>query len=148
MRIFYSFVALLCTGLLFFVPISEGIEGFRTDTKVDELPSVTAVAETTDNLTLSHSIYNDDPTGLTLLSTDADDTPALNSYQASTHSIIVSGLADNTTRTITVTYTISAMTLWSGVDTLMDYTPLVWYLSVVSFIVISLLAIWRGGRIL
>jgi hypothetical protein len=144
LRIFYSFLILLTIGILFFLPFTEGVAAFRTDTKVDDLPCVTAPAATTDNLTLTHKVYNADVSTLTLSSSNSGDTPALSAYADTDHTILVSGLADNVTRTLTVTYDIAALTVWSGIDTLLNFTPLIWYLCLVAFIPLSLVAIWRG----
>ena len=125
------------------LPITEAVDAFRSDTKVDELPCTTGSGETTDNLTLTHEVYEDDTTGMTLLSSDGDDTPVLSSYDSTYHSIYITGLADNTTRTITATYYISAMTIWTGIDTLLNMTPMIWYISIVAFIPLALIVIWR-----
>jgi hypothetical protein len=144
LRIFYSFLILLTIGILFFLPFTDGVRAFRTDTKQDELPSPTAVGVTTGNLTLTHAVYLDDTTTMTLSSSVGTDTPALTAYAPTNHTIAFSGLTANTTRFITVTYDIAALTVWSGIDTLLNFTPLIWYLCLVAFIPLSLVAIWKG----
>ena len=133
-------------GALFFLPITDGITAVKTDTKIDRLPSVTGAGETTDNLTLTNEVYNDDTSDLTLDSSDGDDTPTLTAYAPGNHTIAISGLSANTTRTITVTYDIAALTIWSGVDTLLGYFPMIWYILAIVMAPAALIAIWKFRR--
>ena len=133
-------------GALFFLPITDGITAVKTDTKIDRLPSVTGAGETTDNLTLTNEVYNDDTSDLTLDSSDGDDTPTLTAYAPGNHTIAISGLSENTTRTITVTYDIAALTIWSGVDTLLGYFPMIWYILAIAMAPAALIAIWKFRR--
>ena len=118
----------------------------KTDTKIDRLPSVTGAGETTDNLTLTNEVYNDDTSDLTLDSSDGDDTPTLTAYAPGNHTIAISGLSENTTRTITVTYDIAALTIWSGVDTLLGYFPMIWYILAIAMAPAALIVIWKFRR--
>ena len=46
---------------------------------------------------------------------------------------------------MTITYFVSAMTLWLAVDTLFGWTPMIWYLCLVLIVPLALYLIWREG---
>jgi hypothetical protein len=126
------------------LPFSEAVYDFKTDLKEDSFTSVTADNVTTDNFTLTHEVYDDDTSTLTILSSLSDDIPVLSSYAPVGHSVLISGLADNTTRTLQIAYDIYALSGWAGIDTLVSRLNLIWLLCLVAFIPVALVAIWRG----
>ena len=146
MRIFYAFLVLMTAAILLMVPVSEAVYDFRTDLKTDIFTSVTDVDETTDNLTLTNDVYNDDTSTLTILSSESSDVPALAAYGESNHTILVSGLSENTTRTLTVTYDIYSLPGWAGIDAIVSKTNFLWYLALIAFVPLALIAVWRGSH--
>jgi len=144
LKIFSSFLVVLTAVLLFFLPFSEAVYDFRTDVKTDSLYSATDPGEATDNLTLTHEIYDDDSSTLSLLSSNSADIPVLSAYSPDSHSILVSGLSENSTRTLAVSYDIYALTGWSGIDTFVSRLGLFWILIIFSFVVCGFVVLFRG----
>lgn len=144
MRIFYAFLVLVTAAILFMLPVSEAIYDFRTDLKVDALPSYTAPAETTDNLTLTHQVYDNDTSSVVVLSSDSDDLPILSAYDDPTHSVLISGLTDNTTRTLQISYDIYALSGWDAIDVVVSRVNLIWFLCIIAFIPAAIVVIFRG----
>lgn len=75
----------------------------------------TAVSIYSANATLGRSIYNDDTTSVTGISSNvSSDTPAAASYNSVSKALEVSGLSANITRTLTVVFMIDSTTLPAG----------------------------------
>ena len=134
---------MFATALLFMLPFSEGVYDFQTDLQEDSLTSTTAVGATSDNLTLSEAIYEDDTTTLSVTSDDSTDVPVLAAYDSTTQSVNITGLTANATRTLEIDYDIDALPGWSGIDTLVSRLNLFWLIGIVGFIPASLIAIWK-----
>lgn len=144
MRIFYAFLILVTAAILFMLPVSEAIYDFRTDLKTDALPSYTAPGETTDNLTLTHQVYDNDTSSIIVFSSDSDDLPVLSAYDHSSHSVLLSGLSENTTRSMEISYDIYALSGWNAVDVVVSRVNLIWFLCIIAFIPAAIVVIFRG----
>ncbi len=143
MRVFYSFLILLTSAILFMLPVSEATYDYRTNLQEDTFTVATGAGEVSDNVSLTHVLYDNDTSTITILSNDADDAPAFSSYNTTTRALEVSGLADSTNRTLTVSYDINALSAWSGVSAFADRMNLIWYLGIVAFLVIAIVVMWR-----
>lgn len=145
MRIFYSFMIIVCATILLLLPVSSGVYDFRTDERTDSFAVTTAVATTNATVQLLVALYNNDPVSLSFTSNNTDDNPTYSSYNATSRALGVAGLAANSTHTLGVTYDIDAVT-GSGLDTFMDYLPYIWIIIWVAFPIAGLAAIWIRRR--
>lgn len=144
MRIFYSFLIIFCSVILWLLPVSQGIYDFETDLKLDNLYATTAVGTTNSTIQLTSDIYDDDTGTLSISSNDSDDVPAIYSYNATTRALVVTGLADNTTRTISATYDVDAIEGPEAIGDFFEIFPFLWIVIISVFPVAGLTAIWMG----
>ncbi len=144
MRIFYSFLVILTATLLWMLPLTAAIYDFRTDVQEDTFASATGGVETTDNVTLSVELYDDDIQTIDILSSLATDIPAASSYNSTNRVLTVGGLSANTTRSLTISYDVSALVGNDAINTLADRLPWIWMLCIVGFAPASLAAIFTG----
>ena len=144
MRIFKSFLVVLTAVLLFMLPLTLAVYGFKTDVETDYYTYSTGVGVTTGSVVLQKAIYDNDTDTLTITSDDADDAPLYSSYNTTSRSLAFSGLSGNTTRTLTVMYDIDALGAGAGLETLVD--KLAWFLLliVIAFPVAGIAAIFTN----
>ena len=90
----------------FSTPILDGIKTWRTDGLSTQTTVVaTAAGVTTANVTLAKDLYQANVVSVSsLASTDGADAPAATSYTESTLVLLVSGLNDDSSRTLTIGY--------------------------------------------
>ena len=119
-RIFLGFLIIVTVSILFMIPVTEAIYDYRTDVRDDPFTLPTGVAETGANMTLIKPIYDNDTATLGFLSDNVSDSPIYTAYDTATRELEVSGLAANTTRLLTVSYDVDAMSASAAVSTLMD----------------------------
>lgn len=144
MRIFWGFLIILTSALLWLVPISRAVYDFRTDLRTDTFTVTTPAASTNVTVTLFDTIYNNDTATLSVTSNVTSDAPALFSYNEATRSTVFNGLTDNITHTLRVAYDISALSGDVAIETILDLTPYFWYLVVVAFPIAGLASIFTG----
>ena len=143
MRIIYSFTIVLTSVFLFLLPLSTLVYNYRTDPRTDDFTVTTAAGVTTANVTLLKFIYDDD-TGTVSFSSTIDEVPALTSYNATSKTILVSALTDNTSRTLSVTYDVNVIEESDAINNLLDRVAWIWMLIVIAFPMAGLAAIWTG----
>lgn len=143
MRIFYSFLVVLVSAVLALLPITQGIYDFQTDQREDNF-TVTTGAVTNTTVQLFTTLYDNDTSTIEILSHDSDDSPLYNSYNTTTRALLITGLAENTTRTIDVTYDVNALGDSSGISTFVGYLAYIWIIIWVAFPIAALIAIWTG----
>ena len=112
-------------------PFTESIYNFRTDVQDDEFSTDTESGQTTANVTLIKELYEDDTGTIEILSSISTDTPAFSSYNSTTRQVLISGLDDDTTRALTVSYDVDALDWIDAADTFLDITPFIWYCLIV-----------------
>jgi hypothetical protein len=144
MRIFYAFVIVIASAILFVLPVSEGIYDFRTEFRTDTYSTDTAVGVTTANETLLGDLYNCDLGSVSIDSTLATDTPLAGSINCTNRVLNITGLTANTTRTLDITYDYDALQGNTAVNSLMDNLPWIWILIIVGFGPAAILAIFMG----
>ena len=144
MRIFYAFLVIATATMLWMLPITSAIYDFRTDIQEDSFTSDTAVLQTTDNVTLSHVLYDSDNSTIDILSSISDDTPVLSSYNSTSRLLGISGLSANTTRTLDVSYDVDALKGSDAVNRLLDVVPYLWLMCIAVFPPAALAAIFLG----
>lgn len=144
MRIFYAFIIMFVAAVLWMLPVTEGIYDFRTDVRTDINTVTTSIGVTTGNITLFSTLYDNDTSTITISSDDSDDSPLYSSYNTTTRRLVFSGLAANTTRTMTVLYDVDALTESEAVGNLLDMVDFLWLLVLVAFPGAAIIAIITG----
>lgn len=144
MRIFYAFLIIVIAAVLFMLPLTEASYDFRTDERTDSFDVDTGVGESTDNVTLHAEVYDDDLETISILSDLSTDSPVADSYGSATREVAVSGLTENTTRELDVTYDIDALDASDAISGLIDRLPWVWLLTIIAFPMAALFAIFTG----
>lgn len=123
------------------LPVTEGIYDFRTDVRTDLFTVTTGVGVTNSTVQLFTDIYDNDTSTLDLSSNDGDDTPLYSSYNSTTRNLVVTGLAANTTRTLTALYDYDALSESAAVNNLLDLVPFIWILLLVGFSAAGIVAV-------
>lgn len=145
MRIFYAFVITLAAALLFLVPYTEVGDEFLTDIRTDTFANEsTAPADTTASVVLVKSVYDDDIQLVTPTSNLSTDAPVAFSYNATNRELVVSGLTDNATRTLTIDYSIDALGGTGAVNTLASRFPWIMLLCAIVIAPAAIGAIFLG----
>lgn len=143
MRIFYAFLVIITATFLFMLPITQAVYDFRTDVREDTFTVTTAVGISSANTTLLKAIYSDDTATIGYESSIAE-VPVLSSYNATSRQLTTSGLTDNTSRSLVVSYDVTALNDATGFDTLLDRVPLIWLLMVIAFPIAALASMFVG----
>jgi len=143
MRIFYAFLIVVTSAILFMLPITKAVYDFRTDLRTDTFITATA-GVTSANETLLDALYGDDIGSIDIVSSNATDTPLPNSYNSTSQVLNIIGLGTNTSRTLAVSYDVDALESSSGISNLLDYIPFIWILICVAFGPAALFAIFTG----
>jgi len=125
------------------LPITQAVYDFRTDVREDTFTVTTAVGISSANTTLLKAIYSDDTATIGYESSIAE-VPVLSSYNATSRQLTTSGLTDNTSRSLVVSYDVTALNDATGFDTLLDRVPLIWLLMVIAFPIAALASMFVG----
>jgi len=144
MRIYQAFLVMMTTAILFLLPVSAGIYDFRTDVREDSFSVTTGVGVTSANVTLIKALYDDDISTATALSDNTTDTPTVNAYNTVTRALTIGGLQSETTRGVTVSYDVYALTGGGAIDTLISRIDLIWLICLIAFPAVALAAIFVG----
>ena len=143
MRIFWAFLIIATAAMLWMLPITQAIYDFRTDVQTDTFTSDTGVGQTTDNVTLTQELYSDNLSSIdNILSSISDDSPVVASYNATTRLTDITGLSDNNTRTLTVSYDVDAVVGSDAINDLADKVPWIWLIIFALFPVTALAAMF------
>ncbi len=144
MRIFQAFLVLMASTVLFLLPLTLAAYDFKTDQQEDTFSMVTAVGETSDNISLSELLYDADVTTVYVLSDLGTDNISWSSYNATTNHLLISGMTDNSTRVLTATYDVDALGGNAAIIMLADRLAWIWLLLVIAFAPAALAAIFTG----
>jgi len=143
MRIFYSFMIILVAVFLWLLPLSDMVYAFRTDPVTDESEVDTAVAVTTENITLDKYVYDDDIDTISVVSS-INEVPVVTSYNSTSKTVLISSLDADDSRTLSVTYDTDVITDNDAINNLLDRADWIWMLLIIAFPVASLAAIWTN----
>jgi len=144
MRIYQAFLVMMTTAILWLLPVSDGIYDFRTDVREDSFSVTTGVGETTADVVLVKELYDDDISTVTALSDNTTDTPTADAYNTGTRALTVGGLQAETSRGLTVSYDVYALTGGGAIDTLISRYDLIWIICLIAFPAVALAAIFVG----
>lgn len=143
MRIFWAFLIIVVSTILWLLPITTAIYDFRTDQREDTFATETG-AGTTANVTLLDDLYEDDTGSVDIDSDLATDAPLPSSYNATNQNLLVNGLTASANRTLIVTYDIDALSESEAVSNILDRLPLIWLVVIIAFPPAALFAIFTG----
>ena len=144
MRIFYAFLIIFVSVILWTLPITQMVYDYRTDQRTDTYSTDTAVGVTSANETLLDDLYGCDMGSIDIDSTLATDAPLPNSVNCTNRVLNITGLTANTTRTLDITYDYDALEGNNAIDTLLGWIPYINILIIVCFPIASILAMWKG----
>lgn len=146
-KIFWSFIIIFLSVLFAFLPVTDAAYAFKTDTKTDTFSVSTGAGETTGNVTLFKTVYDDDTSTIELLSQGAGDEPIWTSYNTTTRALIITGLSENLTRSLSVTYDTTAAGTTGAIATIIDnFSTPIYILLVVLFPIAGFLALFLFSR--
>lgn len=105
-KIFVGVIVIFLLLGVFATSILDGIKTWRTDGTTTQTALVTtAGGATSTNVTLTKDLYQASVAEVSsITSNDGDDTPVADTYTEATQVLLVTGLAESTTRTLTIVY--------------------------------------------
>lgn len=133
MKIFYSFLIVFTSAILWLLPVTDAIYDYRTDVKEDEFNYSTGVGVTVANVTLTKEVYNDDQSTIGAISDYSSDTPVVAGYHSATRVVDITGLAGNYTRTLTVSYDYDALSASGAISNFIDKLGWIWLICIIAF---------------
>jgi hypothetical protein len=146
LKIFYSFLVILTSAILWLLPVTDAVYDFRTDVKEDSFYYSTGVGVTVANVTLTKALYNDDQSTASAISDYSTDLPVVAGYHTSTRVLDLTGLAGNYTRTLTVSYDFDGLGGSSAINTVADRLGWIWLLCIIVFAPAALASMWIGRK--
>lgn len=144
MRIFYSFLIMFVSAILIILPISAGVYDFQTDLREDNFTVTTAVGSDNCTVQLLKPIYDNDTSTITVSSRDVDDEPLYSSYNCTTRALTIIGLAEDATRSLTITYDVDAIPGSNALATFLSYLSFIWIIMWVALPISAIVSIWTG----
>lgn len=127
--------------MLILLPVNQGVYNFKNTQRTDTF-TVTTATTTNTSVQLFKAITDNDTSTINLASNDADDTPLFYSYNGTTRSLTVIGLAQNTTRSLDVAYDTPVVTNAAMVGFL-NVIPWIWVLIWVMFPIMAMVVMWK-----
>lgn len=122
---------------IMFPLIMDSSHDIQTDDYTQAEASVTTGAgETAADVVLTKALYDDDNTWVTsVTSSEGTDTPAVGTYTAATKTLNVTGLAESTSRTLTIVYEYDGLTSYTGMSAFVGLTPLLVLISIIAVVI-------------
>lgn len=106
-----------------------------------EAAVTTGAAEEAADVVLDEDLWSDATANVvSITSDDGGDTPVAGTYTAATNTLNVTGLAADTTRTLTITYKTDALTDYTGMGAMVSVAPLLIFLGVIGAVLAGLYA--------
>lgn len=146
-RALIGILAIIGVALLFVLggTIMTGIQDWRTNDQTDIFKVETGAGITSTNVTLTKALWENDHQYVDSITSDIDgDQPSASSYTAATRKLVITNLAANASRNLTVVYDIEALSDYQGVDTFAKYSPTVFWAAVIVLPIIVLYAVIKG----
>jgi hypothetical protein len=137
---------MLVGAILWMLPVTQGVYDFRTDVKEDEFRYETGAGVTVANVTLLKELFDDDQSTVDVISDDTDDTPVVVSYHSATRLLDISGLAQSTNRTLSVSYDFDALSASGALSMLVDRVSWIWLACIIVFPPAAIVAMLISGR--
>lgn len=124
--------------------ILDGLVDFRTEGITDQYIITTNGSTTTGDVQLTHALYNGDTQYASVSSNTTADVPVKGNYTSATKGLTFSGLAINTTRTISVNYRSFGLDNYTGADTGIGFFPVMLALSMLGIVGAAIAYVWKG----
>ena len=144
MRIFWAFLIILCSVILWMLPFSEAVYDFRTDLRTDTFSTTTGVGVDWALETLLDDLYDCDTGSIDMASNSSTDHPLPGSFNCTTRSLNITGLTFNITRTLDITYDVNALDGYTALGILLDRASWIWMLLIICFAPAALVALFLG----
>ena len=144
MRIFFAFLVILVSAMLFMLPTTTAIYDFRTDLRTDSFTTATALGVVTANETLLEALFDDDLGSIAIVSDDATDVALPNSYNSTSQVLNITGLTANATRSLGISYDVDALAGSDAINNIIDRIPFIWMLVIIALPMAALFAIFTG----
>lgn len=141
MKIYYSFLIILCSVLLILLPVNQGVYNFKNAQRTDTF-TITTGATPNATVQLFKVLTDNDTNTIEFLSYDVNDAPLFSSYNGTTRALNITGLAQNTTRSLEVGYDTPVITNASMV-LFLNIIPWIWVLVWVMFPVMAMVVMWK-----
>lgn len=133
-----------CLVILLLGAVITGILDFRSAEYTEPHNVTTAGGVTTANVTLVAELFNDELAYVTIVSNDTDDAAVPSTYTSATKVLLISGLAESTTRQLTVTYRYGQLSQYWAADLGARSWPLLIILGVIGVIVGAVISAYRA----
>ena len=128
MKVFEGFLVLVLSSLLLLLPVSRAIYDYRTDVREDHFTVNTGPGEHSANVVLIKPLYDNDLETIFVSSNVTADHPLADSYDSNTRQLIVTGLTENESRLLAISYDVNALIGYAAVNTFLNWLPYLWYL--------------------
>jgi hypothetical protein len=142
--IFGIFLLIICLSAAFL-----GLVQFRSGEYIEEHIVTTSSGVdgyTTGTVTLALDLYDGEISGVTITSDDAADAPVPFEYIPTTKRLTISGLEENTTRRLTITYLYNRLAAYPGADLASKIVPVLLVFAIIGLVGIAVYGIWPKGR--
>jgi hypothetical protein len=114
--------------------IMPTIQDFQTENIDQNINVSTGVGVTTATMTLGSTVWNDSLAYLSISSNNSSDVPIATSYNVTSKSLTVSGLSDNTTRILTISYKTNGLDEYRGVEQATTALPTVLIVGIIAVV--------------
>lgn len=125
----------VCLIILLLGAVMAGIRDFRSAEISRPYNVTTAAGITSANITLTQDLYDDDTAYITITSNITGDAAVPFSYTPATRSLLVSGLAENSLRQLSVEYRYNQLDTYWGADLASKVWPLFLGLGIIGIII-------------
>jgi hypothetical protein len=123
--------------VLMFPLAMNGLKAARAIEYIQTAPGVVTAAATTADVILVKPLFDDDVVNVaSITSADTDDVPAVSAYTTGSKALTVQGLAENTTRTLYITYNYQRFD--DALDLFFGYLPMFLMLSLAIHVIMQL----------
>jgi hypothetical protein len=139
-------VVAVAISFIVFPIVLDSSEELRTDNQADTFAAVaTGVGETDADVVLTVDLWQDTAAYVVSIASDnGGDTPVAGTYTAATNTLNVTGLADDDTRELIVTYQIAALDDYTGLDAIVAVAPLLLFIGILGAIIGGLWSSWKS----
>ncbi len=114
--------------------IMPTIQDFQTENIDQNINVSTGVGVTTATMTLGSTVWNDSLAYLAISSNNSSDVPIATSYNVTSKALTVSGLSDNTTRILTISYKTNGLDEYRGVEQATTALPTVLIVGIIAVV--------------
>lgn len=142
-NIFNAFLIIVASTIFFLLPYTLAAYDLQTDQHSEDFSVVTAVGQTTDNITFHYDLYDDDTGTINVVSDLSSDTISWSSYNATDNHLLITGMTANATRILTATYDKDALNS-SAITSFVNVVVWIWLLAAAAFAPAALAAIFTG----